>query len=215
MKQQVDKNGVLILLVSLLFITGLPAWVAYICGGDFLIKNLYGLLGYVLLLFLPLYFSNTWGDCASFDKTLFPEKKRHYLIIAPLTFLLLIISISVGYIIVKMGIQKPYIYTSNTNLLFFNWFMIIIIAPIAEEIFWRGYVLGQFTKLVNVRNAILLHSVFFSVSHIPSWGVFSVKMFLSGLVLGYWRIRYRALVPLIIAHVIVNALAMLPTMELL
>ena len=120
MKQQVDKNGVLILLVSLLFITGLPAWVAYICGGDFLIKNLYGLLGCLLLLFLPLYFRKTWGDCASFDITLLPEKKRYYFIIVPFTFLLLIISCSVGYIIIKMGIQKPYIYTSNTNLLFFN-----------------------------------------------------------------------------------------------
>ncbi len=88
--------------------------------------------------------------------------------------------------------------------------ILVLLCPIAEEIFWRGYLLEQLRKLTYSGVALLIQSLLFSFAHlpfiIPRIGGFqaSISFFLFGLVLGMWRIRLRSLLPLILAHVILN-----------
>ena len=119
------------------------------------------------------------------------------------------VSVLIGYTIHNLGCQKPIVYFSDSKNLYFNWFLVIVMAPIAEEVFWRGYALDQFKKIFNVYTALLLSALLYSLAHVPAYGIYSVQMVASGLILGFWRIRYRALLPLIIAHALKNALFIL------
>jgi membrane protease YdiL (CAAX protease family) len=83
----------------------------------------------------------------------------------------------------------------------------ILFAPIAEEFFWRAYVLPQLRKVTPWPIALSTHSLFFSLSHLAGhWSVLPA-IFVYGTILGAWRLRFRSLLPLILAHMILNGVA--------
>lgn len=85
----------------------------------------------------------------------------------------------------------------------------IVLSPIAEEVFWRGYALDQFEKLVHRRLALLVQSVLWAFAHI--WSPAHIPILVGyGLIFGSWRQRVRSLVPLIAAHVVLNAVVLFP-----
>ena len=88
-----------------------------------------------------------------------------------------------------------------------NGVVFVLLGPIAEEIFWRGYALEQLRKLTWSGVALLIHALAFALAHLHKGPLFAVAALLIGTVLGIWRIRFRSLVPLIIAHMLVNAIA--------
>lgn len=89
--------------------------------------------------------------------------------------------------------------------------MLILSGPIAEELFWRAFYLPQLVKLNRWPIALSIHSLLFSLSHISAydWSA-HVVWFFYGILLGMWRLRFRSLVPLILAHVILNGIAVGP-----
>jgi len=83
-----------------------------------------------------------------------------------------------------------------------------ILVPIAEELFWRGWLprlianpdweevpLGHYTRLAFWATAAL-----FAVEHGPYWEV----GLLSGVIYSWWMIRTRSLGDLIVAHGVTN-----------
>jgi len=88
----------------------------------------------------------------------------------------------------------------------------IFITPIAEEIFFRGFILGQLQKVMPASLAVIVQAILFSIFHIghttPSARV--VGAFAMGVAFGAWRITFRGLLPLIVAHGLLNAVATLP-----
>jgi hypothetical protein len=92
----------------------------------------------------------------------------------------------------------------------------ILFYPAAEEIFWRAYILEQLRKLSHSAIALLIHSVLFSLGHLILVGlVHSIAAFWLGVLLGVWRIKFRSLFPLILAHSLVNAIATVPELRAL
>lgn len=87
----------------------------------------------------------------------------------------------------------------------------VLVAPFAEEIFWRGYVLSQLGRSVGHWGvALLLQSILFAVAHLHvEWRLLPV-FFLYGMILGAWRIKFGCLLPLVIAHLALNAVALAP-----
>jgi membrane protease YdiL (CAAX protease family) len=88
----------------------------------------------------------------------------------------------------------------------------VFIAPLAEEIFFRGYLLEQLRKLAHSGIAVLIQSLLFVLFHLYTRGLFtsvalygSLHAFLLGMILGVWRIKFRSLLPLVLAHVLLNA----------
>jgi hypothetical protein len=92
--------------------------------------------------------------------------------------------------------------------------VVILIGPVAEEIFWRGYLLEQLRKVTRPVAALLIQSLLFGLAHLPQsqgYGA-SIQAFLIGTVLGMWRIRFRSLLPLVFAHMIFNGVAAIPVL---
>lgn len=86
-------------------------------------------------------------------------------------------------------------------------FTTVILAPVAEEMFFRGVVLKE-TARVSRRFAIVFSAVMFGLMHGNPYQ--AVMATLLGLVLGYVTIESDSLIPSIICHMAVNFMATIP-----
>lgn len=81
----------------------------------------------------------------------------------------------------------------------------VLIAPLAEEVFFRGLLLGMIRRAIGLPwAAIVVTSVGFGLVHVtqPQDVVPLVSL---GLVLGYVRVRYDSLLACVVAHSLFNA----------
>ncbi|HET8911981.1 MAG TPA: CPBP family intramembrane glutamic endopeptidase [Ktedonobacteraceae bacterium] len=86
-------------------------------------------------------------------------------------------------------------------------FVAVFIAPICEEIFFRGFVFAGFLKEMPVVWAILFSALFFGVAH-ADFGSFTV-LFIIGIFLAYIRYSTNSIWPGIFLHMINNGLSAL------
>lgn len=84
-------------------------------------------------------------------------------------------------------------------------FTLVVIAPVAEEILFRGYLLGKLRKHLPIWVAVLVTSVLFGAIHL-AWNV-GVDVFALSIVLCILRIRTGRLWPSILLHMIKNGIA--------
>jgi hypothetical protein len=98
--------------------------------------------------------------------------------------------------------------TSPWNVVF-RGIVLVVATPLAEEVFWRGYVLDRLRTLTHWSVALLIHSVLFALYHLPD-PLMCVAAFFYGAVFGVWRIRFRSLLPPIVAHAVLNGIAFAP-----
>jgi len=82
---------------------------------------------------------------------------------------------------------------------------LVVIAPVAEEILFRGYLLGKLRKHVPVWLAILVTSLLFGLVHF-AWNV-GVDVFALSIVLCLLRISTGRLWPAMLLHMAKNGLA--------
>jgi membrane protease YdiL (CAAX protease family) len=81
----------------------------------------------------------------------------------------------------------------------------VVAIPIVEEIFWRGYVQGVLERTTSRPIAVFGQAFLFALIHMVGIaGRF--RVFVLGLILGFWRCRRRTLIPLIVAHIVFNSL---------
>ena len=85
----------------------------------------------------------------------------------------------------------------------------VIIAPIAEELMFRGYLLDSIRKMHGDWIAIVISSLIFGLIHIEPYTVGMAMI--GGLIYGYVRIRTGSLWPSIIGHMIWNGIALVVT----
>ena len=78
----------------------------------------------------------------------------------------------------------------------------VIIAPIAEEIFFRGILLEGFFKNYKPAMAIILSALLFGVIHMNRWQAVSAT--LSGLLIGWAYWKTDSLIPGIVLHFVNN-----------
>jgi membrane protease YdiL (CAAX protease family) len=100
----------------------------------------------------------------------------------------------------------------NAIQLIFGLVLIAIIAPLAEELFFRGLLLDWLKGKINVWAAALILSVLFALLHNNGFKLgavgalaFGVRMAL-GLVSSAFAIRYRSLRPSFVLHATVNGI---------
>lgn len=82
---------------------------------------------------------------------------------------------------------------------------LVIIAPFAEEVLFRGYLLGKLKKHVPIWAAILITSALFAVAH-GAWNV-GIDVFVLSIVLCLLRVVSGSLWPSILLHMIKNGVA--------
>jgi len=84
-------------------------------------------------------------------------------------------------------------------------FALVILAPVAEEILFRGYLYGKLKKYVPIWFAIILSSALFGLAH-GAWNV-GIDTFALGVVLCVVREITGSLWPSILLHSLKNGLA--------
>lgn len=139
------------------------------------------------------------------------KKKWTALLVSPhnsLKYILLsLVPALFGIVSFAWGIQ----YISGFSLIIL-WLVFALVNPIAEELFWRSYLLDKLTW--NPVMKILFSTVLFLLSHMM-WGVFSITirsyimimpLVIMGLIWGYVYHKTKSLKWCIIAHCLVDIL---------
>lgn len=90
---------------------------------------------------------------------------------------------------------------------------LVVIAPITEELLFRGVLLRGLVRSYGERAGLLVSAVLFGLLH--GRPAEAIVAFVAGLVLGALRLRTRSVLPCIALHVGVNALPVLVPAELL
>ena len=88
-----------------------------------------------------------------------------------------------------------------------NGFAVVVVAPFAEEMFFRGFVLGGLAAAFGDPRAIFVSSALFAAMH-ASVGTF-IPLLMAGMLLGWLYLRTRSIWPPIAVHSAQNALAIL------
>jgi len=96
------------------------------------------------------------------------------------------------------------------------WLALIIFGPVAEEFIFRGFLFsGMRSSKLGGLGTVILTSAAWSVLHLQydAYGMFCV--FLSGLFLGYARLRTGSLLLCILMHSLMNLIATIETIFML
>jgi len=85
--------------------------------------------------------------------------------------------------------------------------VLVVVAPLTEELLFRGLILRGFLSQYTVRRAVFASSLLFALIHLNPW------QFATGAVLGvlfaWWFIETRSLLPCLYGHALMNSLGLL------
>ncbi len=84
-----------------------------------------------------------------------------------------------------------------------SFFLLVVVAPVTEEVMFRGLILRGFLRRFNVAAAFVLSSILFGVVHLNPWQFVSATAL--GLLFAWWYARTQSLTPSMIGHALVNA----------
>ena len=82
-------------------------------------------------------------------------------------------------------------------------FLLVIVAPLTEELMFRGLILRGFLRRFNVVRAFVLSSILFGATHLNPWQFVSATAL--GLMFAWWYARAQSLIPSLLGHALVNA----------
>lgn len=211
--QLVPRRGaVLGIAVAASVVVHLPLYLSLIFGGGCIAG---ALVTCGLTATVPFVLARVAPRAANFDTQWFPRAWSHWLWFLGMVFLLFVCRMIAAMLADPLGLRYyPTLVIPTAATVILTGIVVILIGPIAEEIFWRGYLLEQLRKLTRPAAALLIQSLLFGLVHIhQSQGyVALIQAFLMGAVLGMWRIRFRSFLPLMLAHMIINGVAVIPTL---
>ncbi len=85
--------------------------------------------------------------------------------------------------------------------------VIVLVAPVAEEIFFRGYLYSAFKKAWGVGAGLFLSSLLFALAHMELYSF--VPIFVIGWILAYIFEKTKSLFPIIFLHAAYNLILIL------
>lgn len=88
-------------------------------------------------------------------------------------------------------------------------FLLVVVAPATEEPLFRGLIIRGFLTRFNPATAFLLSAVLFGAVHLNPWQFVSASCL--GLIFAWWYARTRSLIPSLVGHALVNAMAVVHT----
>jgi membrane protease YdiL (CAAX protease family) len=81
-------------------------------------------------------------------------------------------------------------------------FVLVVVAPLTEEVLFRGLILRGLLSRHGARLAIVLSAALFALMHMNPWQMISASLF--GVLFGWWYHRTRSIVPGLIGHALAN-----------
>lgn len=199
---------VLGLLVAAIVVVHLPAYSVWLPAlSRWYVAGI--LLTFSLQAIVPFLLARMAPGTADFDLQWLPDARSQWAWFLAMVFLLFVCAGLAIWLANSLGLGSqpllrlsPELTTLATAVV--NAVTLILVGPICEEIFWRAYCLEQLRKLTPSGVALLIHSLLFALNHLHHGLQTSLSAFLLGTVFGAWRIRFRSLLPLILAHVVLN-----------
>ncbi len=176
----------------------------------------WGILLLPLLFVRPGYKNLTWKN---FGFRKYSPLKSLFLILKGYIFYI-IISVIIVTIIMYSDVRVPgyqvdwsifHFFDENLYSLIIAGLLIIIIGPVLEEIFFRGFILRTLCNRIGLLLGSVLSAGLFAVLHMPWQNI--IPIFVLGLVINYIVIKSKSLWPAIGFHVLNNAIAF--TLQLL
>ena len=207
----------------LLTIVGtLALWFAFYWAGlsDGLAFSISSLLVEIILIPLVLLYIYVDGSLDRIKEMLkFDSLKRALFLILAIPIVVTIIDflLTMIYAITWIGIfGEP---SSNTDLgtnwgsssidIAFLFLSVAIVTPIAEELFFRGYVLDAINRKHGDWTAIIWSAMLFGLVHVDPFTM--GQAFMGGIIYGWIRMRTGSLLPSIACHMMWNMLALVVT----
>ena len=82
----------------------------------------------------------------------------------------------------------------------------IVVAPVIEELFFRGFVFAGLAQRYSWRKAALISSALFALVHLQPWAI--APIFILGYIFAYLYQRCGSIWPAVLMHVCTNALGL-------
>ncbi len=82
---------------------------------------------------------------------------------------------------------------------------IVVVAPVIEELLFRGLILRGFLSHYSTRKAILASAILFGLLHFNPWQFIGATTW--GILFAWWFVQTRSILPCVFGHALVNALA--------
>ena len=86
-----------------------------------------------------------------------------------------------------------------------SFFLLVVVAPVTEELLFRGIILRGFLANYSKRRAILLSALLFALMHGNPWQF--IPAFVAGVLLAWLLIETGSLIPCLFAHAVANGTA--------
>jgi len=111
----------------------------------------------------------------------------------------------INNLLIKWHLNNEYLYPFLFMMIFANSFL--------EEIYWRGYIFHKFKSKTNIRNVILLTSLFYCSYHFITtinlfsviYGlIFSSVVFSVGVFWGYMRYKFDSIYISLLSHLLAD-----------
>ena len=83
-------------------------------------------------------------------------------------------------------------------------FLLVLVAPITEELLFRGLLLRGLLRRHSATSAIIVTAFLFALMHVNPWQFLGA--FVGGLLLGWWTVSSGSLWPAILGHALNNAM---------
>lgn len=105
-------------------------------------------------------------------------------------------------VLIYQSLKSPWLF----------WLAVIVAAPIAEELFFRGFLLpGLSASFLKPTGAVLLTSFLFAIIHLQ-YDIYGITIvFMAGLLLGVARLKSNSVYVTISMHMLMNLVATIET----
>lgn len=87
-----------------------------------------------------------------------------------------------------------------------SFFLLVVVAPVTEEIMFRGLILRGFLTRFSSLKAFLLSSILFGAIHLNPWQFISATAL--GMMFAWWYARTQSLIPCLIGHALTNGIVL-------
>ena len=135
---------------------------------------------------------------------------RNALIYSLVAYLILYLVLTVYSYVFQISPPEEFIKLMKATPFVLNFLMVVIGAPIVEELLFRGFLFSQLkTTKLGINGSIILTSLIWTSIHLQYDLFLLIPIFLLGLLLGYLMHKYNSLYLVIIVHAVHNLQATL------
>jgi hypothetical protein len=177
----------------------------YLVLNKFIGKEASTLIYYLLAIVIPFYIvfsirKNKTND-SSFNLAIGNKRIIPFLVAGTIALLFGIISPIGNSIPMPESFKKAFIdFGSQTGV--FTFFLMVVAAPVLEELIFRGIILDGLLKQYSPARSILISSLLFGLVHLNPWQF--VSGFIIGIFSGWVYFRTRSLTLSVLVHASAN-----------